>query len=57
MEGGGATIYTYAMMIMLGLTAGLVSPIGVVFAPIVAREWDRDPVTLVPLTMRAFGSG
>ena len=56
-EGGGATIYTYAMMIMLGLTAGLVSPIGVVFAPIVAREWDRDPVTLVPLTMRAFRVG
>ena len=56
-ESGGATIYTYAMMIMLALTAGLVSPIGIVFAPIVAREWDRNPATLMPLAMRAFRVG
>lgn len=54
---GGATIYTYAMMIIIALNAALSSPISVVFAPVVARDWDRNPATLIPLTMRAFRIG
>lgn len=54
---GAATIYSYAAMLVMALSAGLVSPIGVVFAPVVAREWDRVPATLVPLALRAFRVG
>jgi hypothetical protein len=51
---GGATIFSYASMIIMVLTAALASPLSVVFAPVVARDWDRRPETLVPLSIRAF---
>jgi O-antigen/teichoic acid export membrane protein len=56
-EAGGATVFSYASMIIMVLTAMLASPVGVVFAPVVAREWDRRPETLVPLAVRAFRAG
>ncbi len=54
---GGATIFSYASMIIMVLTAALASPLAVVFAPVVAREWDRQPATLVPLALRAYRAG
>lgn len=54
---GGATLFSYASMIIMVLTAGLASPLGVVFAPAVARDWDRRPETLEPLALRAFRAG
>lgn len=54
---GGATVFSYASMIIMVLTAALASPVGVVFAPVVAREWDRRPETLLPLALRAFRAG
>jgi hypothetical protein len=44
-------------MAIMVLTAGLASPLAVVFAPGVAREWDRRSATLVPLSLRAFRTG
>lgn len=54
---GAATIYSYAAMLVMALSAGLVSPIGVVFAPVVARDWDRRASSLVGLALRAFRIG
>jgi hypothetical protein len=54
---GGATLFSYASMIIMVLTAALASPLSVVFAPVVAREWDRRPETLVPLALRAYRAG
>jgi O-antigen/teichoic acid export membrane protein len=54
---GGATVFSYASMIIMVLTGGLASPLGVVFAPVVARTWDRRPETLVPLALRAYRAG
>lgn len=54
---GAATLYSYAMMAIMLLTAALASPVSIVFAPIVARAWDRQPASLVPMTMGAFRTG
>jgi O-antigen/teichoic acid export membrane protein len=54
---GHATLYSYAMMAVMLLTAALASPVSIVFAPVVAREWDRRPESLVALTLRAFRTG
>jgi hypothetical protein len=34
---GGATVYSYAVMAVLALNAGLASPVSIVYAPVVAR--------------------
>jgi peptidoglycan biosynthesis protein MviN/MurJ (putative lipid II flippase) len=54
---GNATLYSYAMMAIMLLTAVLASPVSIVFAPVVARTWDRRPASLVPMTMAAFRTG
>jgi O-antigen/teichoic acid export membrane protein len=54
---GGATVYSYAVMAVLALNAGLASPVSVVYAPVVAREWDGRPDALIPLSLRAFRVG
>jgi peptidoglycan biosynthesis protein MviN/MurJ (putative lipid II flippase) len=54
---GNATLYSYAMMAIMLLTAALASPVSIVFAPVVARSWDRRPASLVPMTMGAFRTG
>jgi hypothetical protein len=51
---GEATLYSYAMMAIMVLTAALVSPITIVFAPVVAREGERRAETLAPLSIRAI---
>lgn len=50
---GQATLYSYAMMAILVLSAALVSPITIVFAPVVARAGARRSETLAPLSIRA----
>lgn len=54
---GNATLYSYSMMAIMLLTAALASPVSIVFAPIVARTWDRKPASLVPMTIGAFRAG
>lgn len=54
---GNATLYSYAMMAIMLLTAALASPVSIVFAPVVARSWDRRPTSLVPMTLGAFRAG
>jgi hypothetical protein len=50
---GGATIYSYAVMAVLALNAGLASPVSVVYAPVVARR-ETD---VAALTLRVFRVG
>ncbi len=54
---GNATLYSYAMMIVMLLTAALASPVSIVFAPVVARTWDGRPASLVPTTMTGYRAG
>jgi peptidoglycan biosynthesis protein MviN/MurJ (putative lipid II flippase) len=54
---GSATLYSYAAMAIMLLTAALASPVSIVFAPVVARDWDRRPASLVPLAMTSFRAG
>jgi peptidoglycan biosynthesis protein MviN/MurJ (putative lipid II flippase) len=54
---GNASLYSYAMMVVMLLTAALASPISIVFAPVVARTWDGRPASLVPTTMTGYRAG
>ena len=51
---GRASVYWYAVMLLVLLNAALSSPISVVFAPVVARDFTRDQVAAAALTLRAF---
>ena len=51
---GRATIYWYAVMLLVLLNAALASPISVVYAPVVARDFSRDRAAAAELTLRAF---
>jgi peptidoglycan biosynthesis protein MviN/MurJ (putative lipid II flippase) len=54
-EGAGrASLYWYAVMLLVLLNAALASPISVVFAPVVARDFSRDRAAAAALTLRAF---
>jgi hypothetical protein len=50
---GGATIYSYAVMAVMALNAGLASPVSVVYAPVVARPGTD----VAALTLRVFRVG
>jgi len=54
---GDATVFSYAQMGIAVLAATLISPVTVVFAPVVARDWDDDPRTLGDLSERALRAG
>jgi peptidoglycan biosynthesis protein MviN/MurJ (putative lipid II flippase) len=51
---GRASVYWYAVMLLVLLNAALSSPISVVFAPVVARDFARDREASAALTLRAF---
>lgn len=50
---GGATIYSYAIMAVLALNAGLASPVSIVYAPVVARPGTD----VAALALRVFRVG
>lgn len=54
---GAATTYSYAVMAVSALLAGAVTPVSVVFAPVVARDWDRTPESLGHAAVGAFRAG
>ena len=51
---GRASVYWYAAMLVVLLNAALSSPISVVFAPVVARDFASDRAAAAALTLRAF---
>ncbi len=51
---GRASVYWYAVMLVVLLNAALSSPISVVFAPVVARDFASDRAAAGALTLRAF---
>ena len=51
---GRASVYWYAAMLLVLLNAALASPISVVYAPVVARDFSRDRAAAAALTLRAF---
>jgi peptidoglycan biosynthesis protein MviN/MurJ (putative lipid II flippase) len=51
---GRASLYWYAVMLLVLLNAALASPISVVYAPVVARDFSRDRAAAAALTLRAF---
>jgi peptidoglycan biosynthesis protein MviN/MurJ (putative lipid II flippase) len=51
---GRASLYWYAAMLLVLLNAALASPISIVFAPVVARDFSRDRAAAAALTLRAF---
>lgn len=54
---GAATTYSYAVMAISALLAGAVTPVSVVFAPVVARSWDRTAESLGRSTIGAYRAG
>ncbi|MBJ7329692.1 MAG: hypothetical protein JHC95_07340 [Solirubrobacteraceae bacterium] len=54
---GSATTYSYAVMAVSSLLAGAVTPVSVVFAPVVARSWDRTRASLAGSSVRAYRAG
>jgi hypothetical protein len=50
---GGATIYSYGVMAVLALNAGLASPVSIVYAPVVARAGTD----VAALALRVFRVG
>ena len=51
---GRASLYWYAVMLLVLLNAALASPISVVYAPVVARDFSGDRAAAAALTLRAF---
>ena len=51
---GRASLYWYAVMLLVLLNAALASPISVVFAPVVARDFSHDLAAAAALALRAF---
>jgi peptidoglycan biosynthesis protein MviN/MurJ (putative lipid II flippase) len=51
---GRASVYWYSAMLLVLLNAALASPISIVFAPVVARDFSRDRAAAAALTLRAF---
>lgn len=54
---GAATTYSYAVMAVSALLAAAVTPVSVVFAPVVAREWDRRAESLGVSAVNAYRAG
>lgn len=54
---GAATTYSYAVMAVSALLAAAVTPVSVVFAPVVAREWDRRAASLGTSAVNAYRAG
>ncbi len=53
-DAGRASLYWYAVMLLVLLNAALASPISVVFAPVVARDFSHDRAAAAALASRAF---
>jgi O-antigen/teichoic acid export membrane protein len=51
---GRASLYWYAVMLLVLLNAALASPISVVYAPVVARDFSRDRAAAAALSLRVF---
>ena len=51
---GRASLYWYAVMLLVLLNAALAAPISVVYAPVVARDFSDDRAAAAGLTLRAF---
>ncbi len=54
---GAATVYSYAVIAISALLAATVTPVNVVFAPVIAREWDRTAESLGRAATRTFRAG